>query len=389
MSLTTRSPWSLDVRPLSSYALVGTGVLLAAATLLEVLARLVGEAGVTPRFLAGALVSLAFIGVLIAGGYRLHAGVLPAERFPLLAASVLIGTAVVSVTLGAVGLLAFETSAGRLATLRLAVTVGAGSGFLAGYGTARSIDRQIEAERQRVRAEEAERRRETLEYLNAILRHEVLNAAAAIDGHATLARDRLNGDTDLRSHIDTIQRRSDDLAGVIDDVKLLLRAEGDGAALEPVDLARVLRAELREVSERFPAAETTLECPGEVYVRADRFLRRLFASLLRNAVEHDDGPTPRVTVRVGVDAGTVTVRIEDDGPGVPPDRQQALLDPNSEVGDGDGLGLTIAGRLADRYGGRVELVRTGPDGSVFAVELPRAEPPESERESETRAAGAS
>jgi hypothetical protein len=64
--------------------------------------------------------------------------------------------------------------------IRWAGSIGAGTGLLLGIFEARAIDRRVSAERARLRAEEAESRQELLNYLNALLRHEVLNSANVI-----------------------------------------------------------------------------------------------------------------------------------------------------------------------------------------------------------------
>lgn len=105
---------------------------------------------------------------------------------------------------------------------------------------------------------------------------------------------------------------------------------------------------------------------------ADDLLPRVFSNLLSNAVEHNDGARPRVDVTVETTPDSVTVLVADDGPGVPRSKLPSLFERTAE-GTSHGLGLYLVRTLAGRYGGRVDLRETGPDGSVFAVELPRAD----------------
>lgn len=107
-------------------------------------------------------------------------------------------------------------------------------------------------------------------------------------------------------------------------------------------------------------------------VRADGLLKRVFSNLLNNAVEHNENPDPEISVSMDTGPDAVEVRIADNGSGVPEAERELLFETETAKTD-HGIGLTIVGRLVDRYGGDVELAETGPDGSVFLVSLPRAE----------------
>lgn len=63
-----------------------------------------------------------------------------------------------------------------------------------------------------------------------------------------------------------------------------------------------------------------------------------------------------------------------------------MFDPDIRNRANHGLGLTIVARLVDRYGGEVDLVETGPEGTVFAVMLSSADPRTESRVTEARTA---
>jgi signal transduction histidine kinase len=71
------------------------------------------------------------------------------------------------------------------------------------------------------------------------------------------------------------------------------------------------------------------------------------------------------------------VRIEDNGPGVPPEIQQRIFEPfftTKPQGEGSGLGLDICRKIIEKHGGRIEL-ESRPGHTVFSVFLP-FEPPQ-------------
>jgi signal transduction histidine kinase len=73
-----------------------------------------------------------------------------------------------------------------------------------------------------------------------------------------------------------------------------------------------------------------------------------------------------VTVTVGGDGGWAFVRVEDEGPGVPPEEAARVFERfrrgSGARGEGSGLGLAIVRAIAERHGGRVEV-----DGARFTL----------------------
>ena len=67
------------------------------------------------------------------------------------------------------------------------------------------------------------------------------------------------------------------------------------------------------------------------------------------------------------------IRVADDGPGLPPKAQEHLFTAfqGGTRKEGSGLGLAIAAELVQGHGGALRLERTGPEGTCFALHLPR------------------
>ncbi len=71
----------------------------------------------------------------------------------------------------------------------------------------------------------------------------------------------------------------------------------------------------------------------------------------------------------------VKLTVKDNGHGISRKNLARIFDPyftTKEQGEGTGLGLAISADLVRGHGGRLELRRTGPEGTVFAIFLPKA-----------------
>ena len=73
--------------------------------------------------------------------------------------------------------------------------------------------------------------------------------------------------------------------------------------------------------------------------------------------------------------GCVVLEINDDGPGIPDDVRPRIFDAfftTKSAGTGTGLGLTVAGRIVEDHGGKLEIESTPGHGASFYVRLPTA-----------------
>ncbi|WP_247730223.1 sensor histidine kinase [Halovivax limisalsi] len=257
--------------------------------------------------------------------------------------------------------------------LRWATVIGTAVGLMIGIIEARAIERATVAEREAVRTEQLEEQRNLLDYLNSILRHEILNSAAIIDGYACRLRDDADPLSDAgREWATVIHEEAGELEAVIDDVRFLLATAAGDHELEAVELTAVLQEEVTKLNRAHEDVSIETAMPSSVRVRGDELLGRVFGNILSNAVVHNDDPNPHVSIAVEERGETVRVEIEDDGPGIPAEKRETLFERDTNHASTHGLGLYLVDSLVSQYGGEVSLTETGPEGSQFTVELLRA-----------------
>ena len=114
---------------------------------------------------------------------------------------------------------------------------------------------------------------------------------------------------------------------------------------------------------------------GLVFYGEERDLLELVGNLADNAFKYGKS---RVAISGGSSDGEKSrpglwLRVEDDGPGIEPDRQEGLLQRGvwgDERVEGHGLGLAIVLELVTAYGGDVNIGRSGMGGTSVEVRIP-------------------
>ncbi|HEX4601991.1 MAG TPA: ATP-binding protein [Gemmatimonadales bacterium] len=143
----------------------------------------------------------------------------------------------------------------------------------------------------------------------------------------------------------------------------------EAAPLQPVDLLATAREVVRLYALGGTEAATRFEVAGEggppALARADE-VKEVLVNLLENA---RNAGARRVSVRV--DQGGRRLTVADDGRGIAHDALPRLFDPTfSTTSSGAGLGLAIARRLVESWGGTITLKSAPGEGTSVTITLP-------------------
>ena len=219
----------------------------------------------------------------------------------------------------------------------------------------------------------------------ATMSHELRTPLNAIAGYTQLLELGVRGPITpaQREDLERIDRSQRHLLSLINDILNFAKIEAGHVQVESavVDVAELMEGlkefvepQLREKQLQFTQCN---DAPGvEACADADK-VRQILINLLSNAIKFTP-PRGNIRLECEADHSTVTIRVADDGNGVPEDKLEAIFEPFVQIGrdfssaqSGTGLGLAISRDLAQRMNGELTVESTPGSGSVFSLMLPR------------------
>ena len=193
-------------------------------------------------------------------------------------------------------------------------------------------------------------------------------------------------DGERRAAARTIDLEADRLNGLVRSLLDMSRIEGGALhpSLEVLDVEDLVRPVVDRLAAVLEDHDVELRFePGLPPIRADAVhFDGVLTNLLENAAKYAPGAPIRIAATATSD-GRVRIRVEDGGPGVPPESEERLFErfyrvPRSGEGSrrGLGIGLGVVRGLTEAMGGEVMAGRSELGGLAVDVFLPSApEPP--------------
>jgi two-component system osmolarity sensor histidine kinase EnvZ len=168
-----------------------------------------------------------------------------------------------------------------------------------------------------------------------------------------------------------LQRDVAEMERMLEGYLAFARGEG-GEKPVPTDLGALLAEVTEKARRKGGAVDLHVEGEIETMLRPDAF-RRCVTNLVENATRY----AGHVSLRAGRRKDSVDIVIDDDGPGIPPERREDVFKPffrlegsrNPGTG-GVGLGLSIARDIARGHGGDIELADSPTGGLRVRLRLP-------------------
>ncbi len=184
--------------------------------------------------------------------------------------------------------------------------------------------------------------------------------------------------------LDIVVKESERLTRLINDILDMSRIASGRMEwhLSSCDPKAVIDDALAATSGLFRAKQITVEAElasdvPRITVDRDR-LMQVVINLLSNAAKFVQAGDGRVRVRLAASGPDLTVSVEDNGPGIPPEQQGSVFERFRQLGSdvktgkpkGSGLGLSICRQIVEHFGGRIWIEPAVPRGSVFRFTLP-------------------
>jgi len=213
--------------------------------------------------------------------------------------------------------------------------------------------------------------------------HELRTPLSILRGYLeTLLEDPKQSPAELLRIFEVMERHSNRLNLLVDDILSLARLEGPGMALDltTISLPTFLQDVLRDWERKFASKKlrTELHVPNDLPpLRADAArLQEVVYNLLDNAVKYSP-PGGTITVSAAGDTDHLTLGVTDNGPGIPVrdlprifQRFYRVDKARDREHGGTGLGLSIVKHIAQLHGGSVEAESEIGRGTTVRVRLP-------------------
>ena len=238
---------------------------------------------------------------------------------------------------------------------------------------AREVRREVLQEKEHLRTE----KQASLDELTATFAHEIRNPIAA----AKSLVQQMGEDPTSHENVEYAKVALDELARVERSVSHLLKyAKEEDYHFENVNLAAVLDGALTQMRAKLEANSVAVSrnyLTGPT-VRADADkLRQVFSNIIDNAIDSLEAVKSDRKIELSIQsvrAGLATIRIRDNGCGIPADKIAKIFNPfYTSKDNGTGLGLGVAKKVIDSHRGAIDVNSTVGAGTEFAIAIPVAD----------------
>ena len=210
-----------------------------------------------------------------------------------------------------------------------------------------------------------------LQMMLAGIAHEVRNPLGGIELFAGLLSESLSGNEETLTHVKRIQQELAYLKRVVDD--FLDYAKSPRLVVEELGPRQLLEEAVALLRPALEAKQIHAEIAADaaLRVRGDRSqLHQALLNLLQNAIQ---ASPPGGTIRLEsvISGNQVLLRIDDGGPGVPPNRREEIFAPFFTTHQqGTGLGLAFVKKIAVAHAGTITVGNSPLGGARFELGLP-------------------
>ena len=215
--------------------------------------------------------------------------------------------------------------------------------------------------------------------------HKLRTPVAVLQSSIFLIKDRMLGELNEKQqkHSDAMADQIAKLAALIERLIGFVTLEGQAlsTAKERIELEPYISGIVEECSKLHPErhAKVAIEVAAdakEIDFNRDH-LRIIICELLQNAIKFNAGEAPAVAFRITREGNWITLAVEDNGVGIPPELHEKIYEKFFQAEryftgnvEGVGLGLSFVKKIVDFVGGSIELRSEPGKGSTFKIRVP-------------------
>lgn len=208
--------------------------------------------------------------------------------------------------------------------------------------------------------------------------HELNQPLTAIRTYTAISRQILAQPEMLADNLQLIDDLTSRMEAITKQLKVF--AYKKPQQLESVELTSAITRAAKLFKSRLEADQIDLQLPDEsnapIYIQGDQGrVEQVLTNLIRNACDavclHED--QRKIRIRLSTNADQVTLEIQDNGPGIEPDKRAQLFEPfftTKPMGVGLGLGLSIVKSIVNDLDGEISADNQTDGGACFRIQLP-------------------
>ncbi|HAX61139.1 MAG TPA: hypothetical protein DCX95_01065 [Elusimicrobia bacterium] len=215
----------------------------------------------------------------------------------------------------------------------------------------------------------------------SLISHKLKTPLVSIVGYLPfLAEEKLT--PNQQKTISVLQSQSERLVELVESLLRFTVIESDALELkkEKVFVEKIVSETVNDLNKKLKDVAvdvSDLSALGEIFVDKEK-IKEAMKCILENAVKFNKNPKKSVKITGELQAGAVTINIEDNGAGFPLSEKEKIFEKFYQIEEsftgqvaGAGLGLPLAKRIISVHGGSISVASKINEGSKFTIIIPK------------------
>jgi PAS domain S-box-containing protein len=214
--------------------------------------------------------------------------------------------------------------------------------------------------------------------LSRVLRHNVRNDLSVVKANARMLAEETSGLQAER--LQTIMDKSDNLLDASEKARTVEKLLSGERTRSEFDVAEMAAEAVETTRREFPEVSVETDLPDACPVHAHWALSHAVENVIENAAMHNDSADPTVVVTADCGDDRATLRVADNGPGIPYKELEVLeRREETQLEHGSSVGLWLVDWIVDLSGGDIAF-ENGDRGCTVTIELDAAIPGDDEED---------